>query len=224
MLSHRLAAMMKIQTGSCPPALLAAVSPSMSQLFTKRRARLRTKDAGTGQCYLQNGCRLSLRLMLQHKYRLVVEVESRLHTMLSLLKQGLPWKTISLSQWKLGTELNVDTISFLLRYTLTEGDFHHLKKARLTHLPLAPPPSTLKILTIMECESTESSSLNVNEPPTPKLPLYPLYQVNIHILHLAWLLFHGKKKHSIYWLILTRSRVLSLVFWEGCAHLVGPEL
>ncbi|XP_055722615.1 uncharacterized protein LOC129813965 [Salvelinus fontinalis] len=62
------------------------------------------------------------------------------------------------------------------RYTLTEGDFHHLKKARLTHLPLAPPPSTLKILTIMECESTESSSLNVNEPPTPKLPLYPLYQ------------------------------------------------
>ncbi|XP_042184922.1 uncharacterized protein LOC121847499 isoform X2 [Oncorhynchus tshawytscha] len=62
------------------------------------------------------------------------------------------------------------------RYTLTEGDFHHLKKARLTHLPLAPPPSTLKILTIMECESTESSSLNVNEPPTPKPPLYPLYQ------------------------------------------------
>ncbi|XP_045061828.1 uncharacterized protein LOC121535477 isoform X1 [Coregonus clupeaformis] len=62
------------------------------------------------------------------------------------------------------------------RYTLTEGDFHHLKKARLTHLPLAPPPSTLKILTIMECESTESSSLNVNEPPAPKLPLYPLYQ------------------------------------------------
>ncbi|CDQ76741.1 unnamed protein product [Oncorhynchus mykiss] len=64
----------------------------------------------------------------------------------------------------------------LLRYTLTEGDFHHLKKARLTHLPLAPPPSTLKILTIMECESTESSSLNVNEPRTPKPPLYPLYQ------------------------------------------------
>ncbi|XP_070988685.1 voltage-dependent calcium channel beta subunit-associated regulatory protein-like [Oncorhynchus clarkii lewisi] len=57
------------------------------------------------------------------------------------------------------------------RYTLTEGDFHHLKKARLTHLPLAPPPSTLKILTIMECESTESSSLNVNEPHTPKPPL-----------------------------------------------------
>ncbi|CAB1326642.1 unnamed protein product, partial [Coregonus sp. 'balchen'] len=26
------------------------------------------------------------------------------------------------------------------------------------------------------CESTESSSLNVNEPPAPKLPLYPLYQ------------------------------------------------
>lgn len=223
MLSLRLAAMMKRPTGSCPPALLDAASPSMSQHFTKRRARLRTKDAGTGQCYLQNGCRLSLRLMLQHKYRLVVEVESRLHTMLSLLKQGLPWKTISLSQWKLGTELNVDTISFLLRYTLTEGDFHHLKKARLTHLHLAPPPSTLKILTIMECESTEISSHNVNKPPASKLPLYQVNKPLRH-LHLAWLLFHGKKKHSIYWLILTRSRVLSLVFWEGCAHLVGPEL
>ncbi|XP_029580521.1 voltage-dependent calcium channel beta subunit-associated regulatory protein-like [Salmo trutta] len=58
------------------------------------------------------------------------------------------------------------------RYTLTEGDFHHLKKARLTHLHMAPPPSTLKILTIMECESTEISSLNVNKPPASKLPLY----------------------------------------------------
>ncbi|KAJ8011628.1 hypothetical protein DPEC_G00060240, partial [Dallia pectoralis] len=54
------------------------------------------------------------------------------------------------------------------RYTLTEGDFHHLKKARLTHLHLAPPSSAPKILTIMECESLESSSLNVNNPPTPK--------------------------------------------------------
>ncbi|KAM9428780.1 uncharacterized protein ACWYII_019694 [Salvelinus alpinus] len=58
------------------------------------------------------------------------------------------------------------------RYTLTNGDFHHLKKARLTHLHLAPPPSTPKILTIMECESTEISSLNVNKPPASKLPLY----------------------------------------------------
>ncbi|XP_050979924.1 voltage-dependent calcium channel beta subunit-associated regulatory protein [Labeo rohita] len=41
------------------------------------------------------------------------------------------------------------------RYTLTEGDFHHLKKARLTHLHMQPP--ALKILTIMECESPENS-------------------------------------------------------------------
>uniref|UniRef100_A0A4W5MDK4 Uncharacterized protein n=1 Tax=Hucho hucho TaxID=62062 RepID=A0A4W5MDK4_9TELE len=72
------------------------------------------------------------------------------------------------------------------RYTLTEGDFHHLKKARLTHLHLAPPPSTLKILTIMECESTEISSLNVNNR-SSKLPLSPLYQVNkpLRRFHLA---------------------------------------
>ncbi|KAL0966436.1 hypothetical protein UPYG_G00295280 [Umbra pygmaea] len=62
------------------------------------------------------------------------------------------------------------------RYTLTEGDFHHLKKARLTHLHVAPPHSTLKILTIMECESTESSRLNVHDPPTPKLSPYTCYQ------------------------------------------------
>ncbi|TRZ00670.1 hypothetical protein DNTS_012305 [Danionella cerebrum] len=40
------------------------------------------------------------------------------------------------------------------RYTLTEGDFHHLKRARLTHLQ--SPPHPLEILTIMECESPES--------------------------------------------------------------------
>uniref|UniRef100_UPI003AABFCB1 voltage-dependent calcium channel beta subunit-associated regulatory protein-like n=1 Tax=Centroberyx gerrardi TaxID=166262 RepID=UPI003AABFCB1 len=61
------------------------------------------------------------------------------------------------------------------RYTLTEGDFHHLKKARLTHLHLAPAPSALKILTIMECDSTESSTININEMPAPKLPL-AIYQ------------------------------------------------
>ncbi|XP_051943142.1 voltage-dependent calcium channel beta subunit-associated regulatory protein-like [Hippocampus zosterae] len=57
------------------------------------------------------------------------------------------------------------------RYTLTEGDFHHLKKARLTHLHMPPAPCDLKILTIMECDSTESSSVNISEAPTPKLPL-----------------------------------------------------
>ncbi|XP_077369674.1 voltage-dependent calcium channel beta subunit-associated regulatory protein-like [Festucalex cinctus] len=61
------------------------------------------------------------------------------------------------------------------RYTLTEGDFHHLKKARLTHLHLPPAPCDLKILTIMECDSAESSSVNISEAPTPKLPL-TIYQ------------------------------------------------
>ncbi|XP_077470706.1 voltage-dependent calcium channel beta subunit-associated regulatory protein isoform X2 [Stigmatopora argus] len=61
------------------------------------------------------------------------------------------------------------------RYTLTEGDFHHLKKARLTHLHLTPAPCDVKILTIMECDSNESSSVNVSEAPTSKLPL-AIYQ------------------------------------------------
>ncbi|XP_058393817.1 voltage-dependent calcium channel beta subunit-associated regulatory protein isoform X2 [Diceros bicornis minor] len=46
------------------------------------------------------------------------------------------------------------------RYTLTEGDFHHLKNARLTHLHLPP----LKIVTIHECDSGEAS---VATPPHP---------------------------------------------------------
>ncbi|XP_047444891.1 voltage-dependent calcium channel beta subunit-associated regulatory protein isoform X2 [Mugil cephalus] len=61
------------------------------------------------------------------------------------------------------------------RYTLTEGDFHHLKKARLTHLHLPPAPCDLKILTIMECDSTESSTINISESTAPKLPL-TIYQ------------------------------------------------
>ncbi|XP_070700969.1 voltage-dependent calcium channel beta subunit-associated regulatory protein [Pempheris klunzingeri] len=61
------------------------------------------------------------------------------------------------------------------RYTLTEGDFHHLKKARLTHLHLPPAPCDLKILTIMECDSTESSTVNISETAAPKLPL-TIYQ------------------------------------------------
>ncbi|XP_029773112.1 voltage-dependent calcium channel beta subunit-associated regulatory protein [Suricata suricatta] len=40
------------------------------------------------------------------------------------------------------------------RYTLTEGDFHHLKNARLTHLHLPP----LKIITIHECDVGEASA------------------------------------------------------------------
>ncbi|XP_072220440.1 voltage-dependent calcium channel beta subunit-associated regulatory protein [Leuresthes tenuis] len=61
------------------------------------------------------------------------------------------------------------------RYTLTEGDFHHLKKARLTHLHLPPAPCDLKILTIMECDSTESSTINISETAASKLPL-TIYQ------------------------------------------------
>ncbi|XP_062869328.1 voltage-dependent calcium channel beta subunit-associated regulatory protein [Trichomycterus rosablanca] len=65
------------------------------------------------------------------------------------------------------------------RYTLTEGDFHHLKNARLTHLHL--PPAALKIVTIHECESSENSiamttrpvaksSLSIFQPPMCTLP------------------------------------------------------
>ncbi|XP_070601263.1 voltage-dependent calcium channel beta subunit-associated regulatory protein isoform X2 [Erythrolamprus reginae] len=50
------------------------------------------------------------------------------------------------------------------RYTLTEGDFHHLKNARLSHLPL-PPSTALKIVTIHECEANENSLMM-----TPRLP------------------------------------------------------
>uniref|UniRef100_UPI0037E8A0E5 voltage-dependent calcium channel beta subunit-associated regulatory protein n=1 Tax=Semicossyphus pulcher TaxID=241346 RepID=UPI0037E8A0E5 len=41
------------------------------------------------------------------------------------------------------------------RYTLTEGDFHHLKNARLTNLHIPSP--ALKIVTIHECDSAENS-------------------------------------------------------------------
>ncbi|KAI2650396.1 Voltage-dependent calcium channel beta subunit-associated regulatory protein [Labeo rohita] len=65
------------------------------------------------------------------------------------------------------------------RYTLTEGDFHHLKNARLTHLHLPSP--ALQILTIHECESSENSiamttrpvaksSLSIFQPPICSLP------------------------------------------------------
>ncbi|XP_076133203.1 voltage-dependent calcium channel beta subunit-associated regulatory protein [Alosa pseudoharengus] len=48
------------------------------------------------------------------------------------------------------------------RYTLTEGDFHHLKNARLTHLHIPPP--ALKIVTIHECESSENSIAMTTRP------------------------------------------------------------
>ncbi|XP_051556894.1 voltage-dependent calcium channel beta subunit-associated regulatory protein-like [Myxocyprinus asiaticus] len=57
------------------------------------------------------------------------------------------------------------------RYTLTEGDFHHLKNARLTHLHTQTP--ALNILTIMECDSPEIS-VRVTEQPshTPALAIF----------------------------------------------------
>ncbi|XP_025894548.1 voltage-dependent calcium channel beta subunit-associated regulatory protein [Nothoprocta perdicaria] len=69
------------------------------------------------------------------------------------------------------------------RYTLTEGDFHHLKNARLTHLHLPP---TLKIVTIHECEASDNSlamtprlppakpGLAIFQPPAGALPPPPL--------------------------------------------------
>lgn len=49
----------------------------------------------------------------------------------------------------------LDSLLFDPRYTLTEGDFHHLKNARLTHLHIPPP--ALNIVTIHECEGAENS-------------------------------------------------------------------
>ncbi|NWY32257.1 CBARP protein, partial [Pheucticus melanocephalus] len=63
------------------------------------------------------------------------------------------------------------------RYTLTEGDFHHLKNARLTHLHLPPP--ALKIVTIHECESSENSLAMTPRLPPPK-PGLAIFQVSPH--------------------------------------------
>lgn len=48
------------------------------------------------------------------------------------------------------------------RYTLTEGDFHHLKNARLTNLNIPPP--ALKIVTIHECDSAENTITMTTHP------------------------------------------------------------
>ncbi|XP_006898068.1 PREDICTED: protein Dos [Elephantulus edwardii] len=54
------------------------------------------------------------------------------------------------------------------RYTLTEGDFHHLKNARLTHLHLPP----LRIVTIHECDAGEASAAPAPHPASaPKATL-----------------------------------------------------
>ncbi|XP_008835401.1 voltage-dependent calcium channel beta subunit-associated regulatory protein [Nannospalax galili] len=58
------------------------------------------------------------------------------------------------------------------RYTLTEGDFHHLKNARLTHLHLPP----LKISTIHECDSGEASAAATPHPATPPKDSLAIFQ------------------------------------------------
>ncbi|XP_006876777.1 PREDICTED: protein Dos [Chrysochloris asiatica] len=58
------------------------------------------------------------------------------------------------------------------RYTLTEGDFHHLKNARLTHLHLPP----LKIITIHECDSGEASAVTTPHPPAPSKGSLAIFQ------------------------------------------------
>ena len=59
------------------------------------------------------------------------------------------------------------------RYTLTEGDFHHLKNARLTHLHLPP----LKIATIHECDSGEASAAATPHPATTSKDSLAIFQV-----------------------------------------------
>ncbi|XP_028015288.1 voltage-dependent calcium channel beta subunit-associated regulatory protein [Eptesicus fuscus] len=58
------------------------------------------------------------------------------------------------------------------RYTLTEGDFHHLKNARLTHLHLPP----LKIVTIHECDSSEASAAAMPHPSVPPKASLAIFQ------------------------------------------------
>ncbi|XP_053556002.1 voltage-dependent calcium channel beta subunit-associated regulatory protein [Bombina bombina] len=66
------------------------------------------------------------------------------------------------------------------RYTLTEGDFHYLKNARLTLTPLPSlPPTALHILTIHESEAGDSSSsggASETRPPSPSKSNISIYQ------------------------------------------------
>ncbi|KTF88393.1 hypothetical protein cypCar_00040319 [Cyprinus carpio] len=64
------------------------------------------------------------------------------------------------------------------RYTLMEGDFHHLKKARLTHMQLP----ALKILTILECDSPENSVTLLQQP--SQHPSLSIFQVT-HCFNLS---------------------------------------
>lgn len=75
------------------------------------------------------------------------------------------------------------------RYTLTEGDFHHLKNARLTNLHIPPP--ALKIVTIHECDSAENtitmtthsvakSALSIFQPMLCPLPQTALTSLSVN--------------------------------------------
>lgn len=90
-------------------------------------------------------------------------------------------------------ELSTDPLS--LRYTLTEGDFHHLKKARLTHLHIQPP--ALKILTIMECDSPENS-VTVTEQPSqhPSLSIFQVTQLSLKNISSVYALICPKVSSS----------------------------
>lgn len=65
------------------------------------------------------------------------------------------------------------SLHVVLRYTLTEGDFHHLKNARLTNLHIPAP--ALKIVTIHECDSAENT-ITVTTRPAAKSAL-SIFQV-----------------------------------------------
>ncbi|XP_069503306.1 voltage-dependent calcium channel beta subunit-associated regulatory protein [Ambystoma mexicanum] len=81
------------------------------------------------------------------------------------------------------------------RYTLTEGDFHHLKNARLTHLHIPSP--TLKIVTIHEGDTGDTNSITMTprRPPTPNANLF-LFQPPVSSLPQTALTSHSMSPSS----------------------------
>lgn len=77
---------------------------------------------------------------------------------------GVGWAVMSRCAWH--------------RYTLTEGDFHHLKNARLTHLHLPP----LKIVTIHEYDSGEASVTAMPHPTAMPKASLAIFQVSVERL------------------------------------------
>ncbi|XP_078054146.1 voltage-dependent calcium channel beta subunit-associated regulatory protein [Mustelus asterias] len=80
------------------------------------------------------------------------------------------------------------------RYTLTEGDFHHLKNARLTHLHISPP--SLKIVTIHECESSENSLAMTTQAPSSNKTNLSIFQSIINPLPQTALTSHSVNPSS----------------------------